>query len=274
MMDVHRLLARLSGLRRHRARIIEAAGAQKIVKFRSGWGLVAPDSKEWEPHKNGNRVLGLGAFAEPSIDDLSMPFASAALPRFFVYLDPFPHEDEVRRELELAGFEPAMELIVLDSDLSSVKPVSSNIEVRVASIDDIEDVFQVLTYHGTGPVMWEDKVRGSLVEDGAYVLLAYLNNTPIGIGILTEYKGLACFSNATTVPVFRRHGAQTALINARLRLAKEHHCDQAVVETHQTFSASLSNLQRCGFKVSHHRQVLRYEFDPSLRGRKTSEINF
>lgn len=264
--SVSELLPRFSALRQARAKIIEAAGLQQILRFASGWGLLDKRARTWEPHKNGNRIIDYGYQGTFDTEDLSSPFAEAGLPRYFVYLDPYPGVSTARTRLAQAGHKRTFDIVVLGQTLAGdLPPVDSGVTARKVGLGDIGDVMQVLTYHGTQQPMWVDKVQGSLTEAGASVHLSYSDGVPIAVGVLNTFEGLAYLSNATTVPMFRGRGAQQALIRSRLTEAKELGCDTAVVETHKTFTTSLNNLKRYGFEELFTREIYRFEFDPLIR---------
>jgi ribosomal protein S18 acetylase RimI-like enzyme len=70
------------------------------------------------------------------------------------------------------------------------------------------------------------------------------------------YQDVAHLAGAATLPGARRHGAQTALIAARLRDARAAGCRRAYAETRQetgTRNPSLHNLRRAGFDVLYER---------------------
>lgn len=67
--------------------------------------------------------------------------------------------------------------------------------------------------------------------------------------------GVATLFGAATRPTFRRRGAQSALIHARLRDARALGCDLAVVFTSPE-SASLANEARAGFRVAYTRVLV------------------
>lgn len=271
MLDALEILPRLSKLRQSRARIIESAGAQKIVNFRSAWGILDKKGRAWEAPRNGNRVIDLGADGTCDVSDLPTPFSQAGLPRFFVYLDPYSGVERTRESLKAAGLKKCMDVIVSARALegfTSHQP-KTGLTVKVASEADTDDIFQVLTYHQTQPPLWEDKVRGSLHEEGANVHLAYWEGVPISVAVLNVSDGLAFLSNATTVPEFRGRGAQQALIGSRLGFARDKKCDIAIVESHHSFADSVHNLHSAGFEHLYDREVFRFEFDSGIRDRLT-----
>jgi GNAT superfamily N-acetyltransferase len=264
-VDTQPLLQRFSALRRARARTIEAAGVQTFLDFGGAWGLLDPASVGWYPSQNANRIVDLGCDGRTDVEGLTEPFALAALPRFFVYLDPYPVIKDAHRNLHQAGFRMCNEISVLVHNLTTVPSVSGHVIVREATAEDVADLNTVLSYEGAQEPMWEDKVTGVLGQDGVAVYLAYQADAPIAVGVLNWTDGVGYLSNATTVPAHRGKGAQKALIAARLKSAGERGCDLAYVETYRFLQASYDNLTKAGFEELYARLIYRYEFDPSVR---------
>lgn len=71
-------------------------------------------------------------------------------------------------------------------------------------------------------------------------------------GVLAVHQGVAVLAGASTRPAWRRRGAQAALLAARLRDARRHGCDLAMICA-RPGSASHRNAQRRGFRVAYTR---------------------
>jgi GNAT superfamily N-acetyltransferase len=71
-------------------------------------------------------------------------------------------------------------------------------------------------------------------------------------GALICRGGVALFAGASTVPAARHQGAQRALFEARMRVARAHGCDIAMVCT-APGSASQRNAERQGFRIAYTR---------------------
>ena len=67
--------------------------------------------------------------------------------------------------------------------------------------------------------------------------------------------GLAQLAGASTLPLHRRRGVQSALLRARLLDAASRGCDLAVVTT-EPASKSQENAQRAGFTLLYPRAIL------------------
>lgn len=86
----------------------------------------------------------------------------------------------------------------------------------------------------------------------ASLFLAELDGQAIATGALCIHDGVALLAGASTIPEYRQRGAQSALLDARLRYASEHDCDLAMICT-QPGSASQRNAERNGFRIAYTR---------------------
>jgi GNAT superfamily N-acetyltransferase len=88
-------------------------------------------------------------------------------------------------------------------------------------------------------------------EDGA-CFLAELNGQPIAAGALCIDDGVALFAGASTIPEWRRRGAQRALLEYRFQYATRAGCDLAMMCA-EPGSASQRNAERQGFRIAYTR---------------------
>src|SRR5499426_403619 len=82
--------------------------------------------------------------------------------------------------------------------------------------------------------------------------LAELDGLPIATGAMFIHDGVALLAGASTIPEWRRQGAQLALLESRLRYAAEKGCDIAMMCA-LPGSASQRNAERQGFRVAYTR---------------------
>lgn len=85
--------------------------------------------------------------------------------------------------------------------------------------------------------------------------LALIDGTPAAAAALYTCEGTGLLVGAATLPAFRRHGCQAALIARRLADAAAD--SDLVVATAAAGSASHENLARHGFETTHHRTLWR-----------------
>jgi GNAT superfamily N-acetyltransferase len=95
-------------------------------------------------------------------------------------------------------------------------------------------------------------------SDRAY--LAYVDGKIAGGAALCTHNGVAGFFGASTLPEYRRHGVQTALLETRLGDAAGAGCDIAV-STAQLNSASHRNIERQSFRVAYTRSKFMRKWD-------------
>ncbi len=95
---------------------------------------------------------------------------------------------------------------------------------------------------------------GMLVSarEGSVCFLAETDGEPGAAGALAIHEGVALLAGAATVPEMRRRGLQGALLEARLRHAREHGCDLAMMVT-EPGSNSQRNAERQGFRIAYTR---------------------
>ena len=86
----------------------------------------------------------------------------------------------------------------------------------------------------------------------ATCFIAELDGQPIGTAALFMHGGVALLAGASTVPEGRKKGAQSALLDTRLRTAASNGCDLAMMVA-APGSASQRNAERNGFRVAYTR---------------------
>jgi GNAT superfamily N-acetyltransferase len=94
--------------------------------------------------------------------------------------------------------------------------------------------------------------RVAVQRTSGHAFLAEIDGRPIAAGGLTIHGGVALLAGASTVPEGRRQGAQTALLQSRLRLAASSGCDVAMMCA-LPGSASQRNAERRGFRIAYTR---------------------
>ena len=150
----------------------------------------------------------------------------------------------------------------------------SNVLFRpISAADRFPGEESSVTVRRTGPADWQRWAATSLAGWSEYVELAGLmadfseigarradainflaeaDGVPAGTGSLVIEGGVALLAGASTVPAFRRRGAQLALLGARLRHAVTAGCDLAMITT-APGSGSQRNAERHGFRIAYTR---------------------
>jgi GNAT superfamily N-acetyltransferase len=88
--------------------------------------------------------------------------------------------------------------------------------------------------------------------EGTSSFCVELDGQMVATGALAIRDGVALFAGASTVPEYRRRGAQQALLESRFAYAMEQGCDLAMIVT-APGSASQRNAERAGFRVAYTR---------------------
>ena len=203
-----------------------------------------------------NRVIGLGhrgRAEEAMIDEITGRCREARIKRFSVMVGPGPQSGEIEEWLSRRGFEARLGHALLLRDLS--QPIARpNTALRVARAGgrQRETVAQVLAESFPVP---ESRREWSLAAAGArhnQSFLAYAGRGAVAVAILCVLDGLAWLGGASTRTRWRRRGAQSALIAARLRRASRLGCRWAWSETAAPGpgrpAGSRRNLMRMGFE--------------------------
>lgn len=87
---------------------------------------------------------------------------------------------------------------------------------------------------------------------GSTCFAAAFDGTLAATGVLATHGGIALLAGASTRPAWRRRGAQSALLAARLRWARHAGCDLAMICA-RPGSDSHRNAERRGFRVAYTR---------------------
>lgn len=100
--------------------------------------------------------------------------------------------------------------------------------------------------------------------EGARCLAARAGDVIAAAGVLSVHAGVGLLAGASTRPAWRRRGAQTALLAARLRDARRQGCDLAMICA-RPGSDSHRNAERRGFAVAYTRIKWRRATDAARR---------
>jgi len=163
-------------------------------------------------------------------------------------------------QLNGRGYEPfeftSVMFRPIDPSFSVEGPRSDSVTARRVGPEDMELWAQTMS-RGWG----EDESVGafmltfsrvSALRTSGFSFLAEAGGKPIAAGGLTIHAGVAMLAGASTVPEARRQGAQSALLEARLRFGAEQGCDIAMICA-LPGSPSQRNAERKGFRIAYTR---------------------
>lgn len=203
-----------------------------------------------------NRAIGFGhrgQASERALDDIVAFYAGTGVPRFSLVLGPGPQAVEIARWLERRGFERHGGDLLLRRDLRTpLEAPGGSIVVRRARGRAIETAYRIFAATFAMP---ESRREWSLAEmkvAGLEHFLAYAGSRAIGAGTLGLGRGMAWLWGGATLTRWRRSGAHTALILARLSRSRRAGCRWVWVETiaprRGRPDGSRRNLVRLGFE--------------------------
>ncbi|HEX6679083.1 MAG TPA: GNAT family N-acetyltransferase, partial [Gaiellaceae bacterium] len=117
--------------------------------------------------------------------------------------------------------------------------------------DVFADVFQ--RAYGT-PELLRPRLEQIPGETGWYCFVAFAKGVPAATAAVFVTRDVGWFGMAGTLPEFRRRGAQTVLLAARIAAAREAGCSVVVTETGEPVEGRPSNS---------YRNIVRAGFDPA-----------
>lgn len=165
-------------------------------------------------------------------------------------------EPEALAWLGERGFAPASSLARLVRELADVAaPAASPFRVEEVGPSAAAAVVAVCRA-GFGPSMDPAWWRAGLGRPGWTQVVAYDGDVPVATGALAVSRGVGWIGGTTTVPTARGRGAHRALLDLRLALAAQAGATRIGVLAADG-GASMRNLVRAGFTVSHHVQQWR-----------------
>ena len=221
------------------------------------------------PHSPITQSFGLGLFTLPTeaeMDSIETFFHSRGAPAHHEVSPLAPKE--LLALLTGRGYRPIELTDVMFLPLPVETAPSGPIRVRLATPDELE-IWAATAADGwrefaelAGQVA--DLARVFAARTGALSFLAEENGRPIATGGLVVHDGVALMAGASTVPEFRRRGAQRALFNARLAHASQLGLDLAMVCT-EPGSDSQRNAAHNGFRVAYTRIKWALDLPGALR---------
>jgi hypothetical protein len=209
------------------------------------------------PHSPITQSFGLGMSGMPTeaeMDSIETFFHSRGAPAHHEVSPLAPKE--LLTVLTARGYRPIELTDVMFLPLPAGTKPPSTITVRLAGPDELE-IWAATAAEGWrefGEIAGQvaDLARVFAARTGALSFLAEENGRPVATGGLVVHEGVALMAGASTVPQFRRRGAQRALFNARLAHASQLNCDLAMVCT-EPGSDSQRNAAHHGFRIAYTR---------------------
>lgn len=206
------------------------------------------------------QTFGLGVFDEITdehLDNLEAFFKKHNAP---VFHEVSPMADaSLITLLNERGYQPCELTSVLYQEIGNEKNLTLNPQIKTRIIKTGEEEI----WARTSAEGWATEMEGlaefmfnfgqiSAKTKGGFPFLAELEENPISAGMLFIYGDVAMLAGASTIPEGRRQGAQTALLDARLRFAAEKSCKIAIMGA-SPGSQSQRNAEKNGFRIAYTR---------------------
>jgi GNAT superfamily N-acetyltransferase len=248
----------------------EASSNAGFVEVRAA--LYPDDSAEWIEISGAyamfdgvesplTQTFGLGMFEDATaeqLDQLEAFFKNHDAP---VFHEVSPMADPSLLELlSERGYRPMELTSVMFQPVSECGESAINPEISCRIIGDGEEEMWARTSADgwatamppeMADFMYELAKIGTQVKS-AYSFLAELDGRPIAAGGLFISNDVALLAGASTIPDGRKQGAQSALLDARLRFAKEQDCTLAMMCA-APGSQSQRNAEKNGFRIAYTR---------------------
>ncbi len=159
------------------------------------------------------------------------------------------------------GYRPVELTTVMCRELTNSHATGEKRDVRLAT--RIISANEVDMWAKTSAAGWATEDEGladfmfnfgriSAQCNGAFPHIAELDGSAIATGMLFIYSEVCLLAGASTIPEGRKQGAQTALLEDRLRFAAEHGCKLAIMGA-APGSQSQRNAQKNAFNIAYTR---------------------
>lgn len=201
------------------------------------------------------QTFGLGVLGAATDDALARieAFFHERGAEVFHEVSPLADPSTLER-LHARGYYPVEHSTVLVRPLPSEPDPHSGSAVRVRLVEKTESgMWAEISEHGWS----ESPEAAAFMKNFAAVMMecrcskafvAEIDGKPVATGALNLHDGVALLAGASTVPEYRRRGAQNALLEARLRYAASCGCNLAMMVA-LPGSGSQKNAERAGFRI-------------------------
>ena len=205
-----------------------------------------------------NRAIGLGLDrpeTEETIGQVIEAYRKPGVGRYFIQIHPEAKPSSIPRMLEAHGLRKARGWQKFARGREAVPAARSDLTVQkigaehaAASAKIACDGFDL----GDEAQPW---IALLPTCDRWHVFMAFDDDEPAGTGGLFIDGDTAWTDFGATAPAFRKRGAQSALLAARVEFALDHGCTQIYTCTGEDVPGdpqhSYSNILRCGFKETY-----------------------
>lgn len=207
-----------------------------------------------------NRVVGLGLnepATEESVSSVVQRYRELGITNFAVQLSPEAYPAEIHDWLLNQGLEIRDYWTKLYRQRGNDVTIAT--DLRIERIDrSLASVFGQVAAAGFGmPDTLIPMISGVVGREGWLHYVAWDGTTAVAVAALMIRGNVGWLGVATTLPDYRRRGAQGALMARRVRDGTELGCEWFVAETGKDLpdkpNPSYHNMLRCGFVVAYDR---------------------
>jgi GNAT superfamily N-acetyltransferase len=199
-----------------------------------------------------NHVFGLGRSTPASDDQLDRIAEFYGEDTYFVALARDAEPGDLASRLEARGFVRDYAWTKFRRGVEPPTPVESELRVQPIGPQHARDFGRIVAAGFELPAFTARWLSALFARPRWTCFLAFAGNEPAATGTLFVSRGVGWLSFAATLPEFRRAGAQSALLAARIRAAAELGCSLVVGETGALEegrpSNSYRNIVRAGFE--------------------------
>lgn len=197
-----------------------------------------------------NRVVGLGVEEPASEAVVDAGLQALAGTTHYVAVMPSARPRELTSWLEARGLEPGVGWMQFRRGVKDVPRATTELELIQVDRSTAPAFAHVVRVAYALPIEVEPFLAG-ITDTGWRAWLALADDTPAAAAALFADGDGAYLSFAGSLPEHRRRGAQSALLAARIRQARELGCRWVATETGETRpdqpSHSYRNILRAGF---------------------------
>ncbi|MEH7225249.1 GNAT family N-acetyltransferase [Bacillus sp. JJ1566] len=211
------------------------------------------------PGPSFNTVKGLSDGDEKYIEQIIQFYNQKEIPVRFE-ITPGHVSSDILTYLSNKGFYQHDFHTTLYSGLSSPHETSTHSKIKIHELHKDEfGLFAEIYTRGFGmPSFLKDGVAQNNqilydLENWTFYL-ASVEEQPAGIGVLFTKDGIGTLASATTLPEFRNHGIQTALIKQRMQKASVQDC-RLIVGQARFGSVSQNNMERAGMRIGYTKAI-------------------
>lgn len=214
-----------------------------------------------EPSILINRVLGLGAKAAPSIEQLEEILAlyrGAGVGRFFLHVTPDLKDKAVVENLSAAGYEKYRGWMKFSRGDDPVPPANTDLQVRKIGPEHAADFATIVAPAFDMTPACEPAIAALTLDEHWHLFMSFDGDQPAGTGAMYLRNNIAYMDFGATSPDFRCLGSQSAILATRMQAALDAGCRTFVTMTGEEVPGDLqhsySNILKRGFAEAYLRE--------------------